>query len=119
MGLWLEHLIKLISNNCQQCGDCALFDLAYFCPMSQCPKNQRNGPCGGSFEGWCEVYPNKRRCLYVRAYERLKAYGEVGNLGRYEVPPCNWSLHHTSSWQNFYLGRDHSSKVLDLDEGRQ
>jgi methylenetetrahydrofolate reductase (NADPH) len=117
---WLEHLIKLISNNCQQCGDCALFDLAYLCPMSQCPKNQRNGPCGGSFEGWCEVYPNKRRCLYIRAYERLKAYGEEDNLGRYEIPPCNWSLRHTSSWFNFYLGRDHGSGVLDLtDEGRR
>ncbi|MEN6324762.1 MAG: methylenetetrahydrofolate reductase C-terminal domain-containing protein, partial [Syntrophomonas sp.] len=36
----LEHIIKLIGNGCKDCGDCALLDIAYLCPMSQCPKNQ-------------------------------------------------------------------------------
>jgi methylenetetrahydrofolate reductase (NADPH) len=106
----LEHLTKVLIFDCMDCGDCALIDLAYVCPMSQCPKHQRNGACGGSFEGWCEVYPGKKQCVYVKAYARLKKYGEEMQLDKDIIPPCNWDLHQTSSWINFYLGRDHTSK---------
>ena len=58
----LEHWSKVSCTTAGIAGDCALIDVAYVCPMSQCPKNQRNGACGGSHEGWCEVYPGKRRC---------------------------------------------------------
>ncbi len=106
----LEHLTKVMLFDCKDCGDCALIDVAYLCPMSQCPKNQRNGACGGSFEGWCEVYPGKKRCVYVSAYARLKKHGEEEQLDNGIVPPCNWDLYQTSSWINFYLGKDHTSK---------
>jgi methylenetetrahydrofolate reductase (NADPH) len=106
----LEHIAKVIIFDCKDCGDCALIDLAYLCPMSQCPKNQRNGACGGSFKGWCEVYPGKKQCVYVRAYARLKKHGEEAQLQNNMVPPCNWDLHQTSSWMNYYLGKDHTSK---------
>ncbi len=36
-----EHLSKVALFGCMNCGDCALFDVAYLCPMSQCPKSQR------------------------------------------------------------------------------
>lgn len=110
----LEHVIKVISNDCKDCGDCALLDLAYLCPMSQCPKNQRNGACGGSFQGWCEVYPNQKQCVYVRAYSRLKKVNEEHQLDSYHIPPANWDLYQTSSWSNFYLGRDHSAAILGI-----
>lgn len=106
----LEHITKVMIFDCKDCGDCALIDIAYICPMSQCPKNQRNGACGGSFKGWCEVYPGKKQCVYVRAYARLKKNGEEGQLRENIVPPCNWDLYQTSSWINFYLGKDHASK---------
>ncbi len=106
----IEHIIKVILFSCMNCGDCALFDVAYLCPVSQCPKNQRNGPCGGSYEGWCEIYPNERKCIWVRAYKRLKAAGREAEIGDNFVPPCNWELWDTSSWLNFYLGLDHSSR---------
>jgi methylenetetrahydrofolate reductase (NADPH) len=106
----LEHLTKVVLFDCKDCGDCALIDVAYLCPMSQCPKNQRNGACGGSFEGWCEVYPGKKKCIYVRAYARLKKHGEEVQLDNGSVPPCNWDLYQTSSWINFYMGKDHTSK---------
>jgi methylenetetrahydrofolate reductase (NADPH) len=106
----LEQLTKIVIFDCKDCGDCALIDVAYLCPMSQCPKNQRNGACGGSFEGWCEVYPGKKQCIYVRAYARLKKHGEEDELDKGSVPPCNWDLYQTSSWINFYLGKDHTSK---------
>jgi methylenetetrahydrofolate reductase (NADPH) len=105
----LEHFAKVLLYDCLDCGDCALTDVAYSCPMSQCPKNQRNGACGGSHEGWCEVYPGTRRCVYVKAYARLKHYREEGNLDAPVVAPCNWDFYQTSSWLNFYLGRDHSA----------
>ncbi|PKN76604.1 MAG: methylenetetrahydrofolate reductase [Deltaproteobacteria bacterium HGW-Deltaproteobacteria-10] len=106
----LEHITKIFLFDCRDCGDCALIDLAYICPMSQCPKNERNGACGGSFAGWCEVYPGKKKCAYVRAYARLKKHREEEQLEKFYVPPCNWELHQTSSWINFYLGKDHTSK---------
>ena len=109
-----EHIGKVTLFNCMNCGDCGLFDVAFLCPMSQCPKNQRNGPCGGSYEGWCEVNPDKK-CVWVRAYERLKGHGEEDSIGDYIVPPCNWELTGTSSWLNFYLGRDHSAKRLGIE----
>ena len=109
-----EHINKVALFGCMNCGDCGLFDVAFLCPMSQCPKNQRNGPCGGSYEGWCEVYPD-RKCVWVRAYERLKGHNEEDSIGDYIVPPCNWELMGTSSWLNFYLGRDHSAKRLGIE----
>jgi len=109
-----EHLAKTILFHCLNCGDCALFDVGFVCPMSQCPKGQRNGACGGSYQGWCEVYPNEKKCVWVQAYDRLKAYGQENSLGDYIVPPCNWELWQTSSWLNFYLGRDHTAKRLGI-----
>ncbi len=109
-----EQIIKGVTNDCQHCGDCAMLDTAYLCPQSQCPKGQRNGPCGGSFEGWCEKYPNQRKCIYVRAYDRLKSHGAEEALNGERTPPVNYDLSQSSSWINFYLGRDHSAKKLDL-----
>ena len=109
----MEHLAKVAMFGCMNCGDCSLFDVAFLCPMSQCPKNQRNGPCGGSHEGWCEVHPDKK-CVWVRAYERLKRHKEDNSIGEYTVPPCNWELMGTPSWINFYLGRDHTAKRLGI-----
>lgn len=107
---FFERESKSLLYHCKDCGDCALFDVAYLCPVSQCPKDQRNAPCGGSFEGWCEVYPNEKQCIWVRAYLRLKAHGADDQIGRAMVAPCDWRLWQTSSWINYFLGRDHSAK---------
>lgn len=125
-GSWMEgpyqgfeRITKTISNDCQECGNCAIFDLAYLCPMSQCPKNERNGPCGGSHNGYCEVYPEQDECIYVRAYRRLKADGGVEKareqLRDNYIPPADWELEGTSSWLNYYLGRDSASKAAGIE----
>jgi methylenetetrahydrofolate reductase (NADPH) len=111
---YTEHAFKTALYNCMQCGDCSLFDVAYLCPTSQCPKRQTNAPCGGSFEGWCEVYPNEKKCIWVKAYERLRATHNEDEIGDYIVPPQDWDLWETSSWLNFYNGRDHSAKRLGV-----
>jgi methylenetetrahydrofolate reductase (NADPH) len=33
-------------------------------------------------------------------------------LGECVVPPQDWSLKGTSSWLNYYLGKDHTGKKL-------
>lgn len=104
-----EKVVKGITNDCLHCGDCAMSDIAYLCPQSQCAKNQRNGPCGGSYGGWCEKYPNERKCIHVRAYELLKGHGAEDSLGIFQNPPIYFDLYQTSSWINFYLGRDHAA----------
>jgi methylenetetrahydrofolate reductase (NADPH) len=109
-----EYVNKALLFDCMDCGDCALVDVAYICPMSQCPKGQRNGPCGGSYKGWCEVYPGEKQCIWVRAYSRLKKHKEENSIGEYIVPPCKWELQHTSSWLNYYMGRDHTAKRLGI-----
>src|SRR4051812_22839979 len=55
-----ERVTKSRLFGCQMCGQCALPVTAYTCPMT-CPKQLRNGPCGGvSVQGMCEVFPAER-----------------------------------------------------------
>ncbi|MFB6109343.1 MAG: methylenetetrahydrofolate reductase C-terminal domain-containing protein [Halodesulfurarchaeum sp.] len=116
-----ERITKTITNDCQECGNCALFDMAYLCPMSQCPKNERNGPCGGSYDGYCEVYPEEQECVYVRAYRKLKADGGLEKarekLKETYIPPPDWDLEGTSSWLNFYNARDYAGKRIIGEQG--
>ena len=113
----IEYWIKFISSRCRRCGDCTLAEMAFLCPQSQCPKFLFNGQCGGSAEGWCEVFPGKRKCIYVRAYDRLKAYGEEQSLSGEYIRPRNWALDETSSWTNYFLGRDHRAETCDGTDG--
>ena len=105
---FFERVSKTAANHCQECGDCALPEIAFLCPESQCPKGQRNGPCGGSLNQWCEVYPEKRYCIWVRAYRREgMGFADPGKWKDF-VNPRNHQLHLTPSWTNFYLGLDHT-----------
>ncbi len=114
----LEDISKSLLFDCQKCGDCALVDMAYLCPESQCPKFLRNGACGGSEKTRCEVRKDKP-CVWGKVYDRLKSYKEESNLKECCVPPRNWALNGTSSWLNFYLNRDHhaSSSCPREDRG--
>ena len=60
------------------------------------------------------MYPEEKLCIWVRAYLRLKAQNKEDEIGKYVVPPCDWELWQTSSWINYFLGRDHSSKRLGI-----
>lgn len=70
----MEMAIKIAAFDCRDCGDCSLPEIAFLCPESQCAKNQRNGPCGGTRLGKCEV--GEKECIGALAYERLKAQGK-------------------------------------------
>jgi len=63
----LEHSVKGLLFDCRMCGQCILSSTGMSCPMN-CPKNLRNGPCGGVRDnGNCEVKPDMR-CVWVEAY---------------------------------------------------
>ncbi|HML33685.1 MULTISPECIES: methylenetetrahydrofolate reductase C-terminal domain-containing protein [Sporomusa] len=104
-----EYTTKTMTNQCRFCGDCAMHELGFICPMSQCPKQQRNGACGGSRDGWCEVYPGKQKCIYVTMYEGFKGHGKEERMKDKYMPPCNWDLHRTSSWLNYFNDRDYNT----------
>jgi methylenetetrahydrofolate reductase (NADPH) len=105
----LEQAAKVPMFGCRDCGDCSLPDIAYVCPESQCAKNQRNGPCGGTRDGLCEVYDSE--CIWSQAYERLKAYGEEERMLDNPVVLKDNGLTRTSAWKNTFLGRDHHGRT--------
>jgi hypothetical protein len=101
---WLEEKTKRGLFGCQMCAQCALPTTAYACPQS-CPKQLRNGPCGGVFpDGSCEVYPDMK-CVWVTAYERAEESGHVEDLRRL-VRPIDQRRWGESSWINYWRGRD-------------
>jgi methylenetetrahydrofolate reductase (NADPH) len=104
----LEQAVKVPLFGCRDCGDCSLPEIAYVCPESQCAKNQRNGPCGGTRESLCEVYDTE--CIWSQAYERLKAYGEEESMLDGPVIVKDNALAGTSAWANTFLGRDHTTR---------
>ena len=105
---WSEWIPKKLLLDCQDCGDCGIQHVAYLCPESKCPKHIRNGACGGSRDGRCEVYPDKQ-CVWFRAYQRWSSVNRIDEMVAGCVPPRMWEHNHTSSWLNFYLKRDHQS----------
>jgi len=102
---WLEEKTKHRLFGCRMCAQCALPTTAYACPQT-CPKQLRNGPCGGAFpDGSCEVYP-EMACVWVIAYERAEEAGRVEDLRRL-VRPIDHTKWGQSSWINYWQGRDH------------
>ncbi|MGA2878231.1 MAG: methylenetetrahydrofolate reductase C-terminal domain-containing protein [Bryobacteraceae bacterium] len=99
----VELAIKKPLFGCQACGNCVLGEMEYVCPMT-CPKNMRNGPCGGTFNGQCEVVP-EMACIWVKVYETAQAANRVEELKVY-IPPRNRALQGTSSFINLFLNRD-------------
>jgi len=62
----LERGVKGLLFDCRMCGQCILSATGMSCPMN-CPKNLRNGPCGGvRADGRCEVRPDMP-CVWVEA----------------------------------------------------
>jgi len=63
----VERSIKGLLFDCRMCGQCILSSTGMSCPMN-CPKNLRNGPCGGvRANGNCEVRP-EMKCVWVDAF---------------------------------------------------
>jgi len=100
-----EAFFKGMMFDCRACGQCVLSQTGMVCPMS-CPKGLRNGPCGGTLEGECEVYPN-RECVWVRIHRKTGK----DSLSRPDlIPSPDPSLSFTSSYLNLLSGRDKAGR---------
>ncbi|NPA40187.1 MAG: hypothetical protein GXO57_07075 [Thermodesulfobacteria bacterium] len=104
---WLEYFIKRWAYGCRECGECRLYEFNYNCPFGGCTKGLINGPCGGSFLGFCEMYPFKKKCVFVKAVEDAPRRKDIKKLlipGETPfIKPRNWAKKGFSSWLNFYL----------------
>jgi hypothetical protein len=91
-----EREVKGFLFDCQMCGQCALSSTGMSCPMN-CPKNLRNGPCGGVRQnGHCEVKP-EMKCVWVQAWEGAQRM--QGGLAIVDVQkPVDNRLKGRSSW---------------------
>lgn len=103
--LWIEKPAKIYLFNCRMCGQCVLHSTGMTCPMN-CPKNLRNGPCGGVRQnGHCEVIP-EMPCVWTQAWRRdshmTRYRGEIQQI----QPPINRTLQDSSSWVNMLEGID-------------
>jgi len=97
--VWLERWSKGLLFDCRMCGQCILHDTGMTCPMT-CPKNLRNGPCGGvRLNGHCEIKP-EMPCVWVQAWERSKRMPDYGREILVIQAPLNHSLKDTSAWIN-------------------
>ena len=101
----MERQAKGFFFDCKMCGQCVLHSTGLTCPMT-CPKNLRNGPCGGvRANGRCEVKPDME-CVWVKAVRRSHRIPRFGPEIDDVRPPVDWQLQGTGSWENFWSGRD-------------
>jgi hypothetical protein len=99
-----EKAVKGAIFDCRMCAQCTLPATGYACPMS-CPKQLRNGPCGGvSPDGYCEVYPQEK-CVWVLACERAEQEGRAADL-RLLQRPVDHRAWGQSSWVSYWQGHD-------------
>ncbi|MEZ5870550.1 MAG: methylenetetrahydrofolate reductase C-terminal domain-containing protein [Nitratireductor sp.] len=93
---FVERRVKGLMFDCRMCGQCILSSTGMSCPMN-CPKQLRNGPCGGvRANGNCEVEPNMP-CVWVQAWKGSQAMRD--NVAILKVQkPVDQSLRETSAW---------------------
>jgi len=93
----LERTVKGLLFDCQMCGQCVLSSTGMSCPMN-CPKQLRNGPCGGVRDnGHCEVKP-EMRCVWVEAFRGAQRIPAGLEAMRRVQPPVDQRQKGRSSW---------------------
>ena len=93
----VERSVKGLLFDCRMCGQCILSSTGMSCPMN-CPKNLRNGPCGGvRANGHCEVRP-EMKCVWVAAFAgSARIPGGIDALGQVQHA-VDRRLQGRSSW---------------------
>lgn len=93
----LERTVKGVLFDCRMCGQCILSSTGMSCPMN-CPKNLRNGPCGGVRPfGYCEVRP-EMKCVWVDAVAGSACIPGGRQAIRELQPAVDRRLQGRSSW---------------------
>ena len=98
----VEAVVKKPTFGCHMCGQCVLHSTGMTCPM-ECPKNLRNGPCGGvGSDGSCEV-DRSMTCVWFKAVNRSEKLPWSKEIFR-RNPAVDWSLQGSSAWVNAITG---------------
>ena len=98
-----EELAKGAVFDCTMCGSCVLHSTGMTCPMT-CPKNMRNGPCGGvQVDGRCEILRD-RPCIWVKAWRRAERMPRFGHEIERLLPPLDRRLQGGSAWIHDFEG---------------
>ncbi|MFA3917052.1 methylenetetrahydrofolate reductase C-terminal domain-containing protein [Ruegeria hyattellae] len=93
----VEKGVKTLLFDCKMCGQCVLSSTGMSCPMN-CPKQLRNGPCGGVRQsGYCEVKP-EMKCVWTLGWEGASHMKDGAAKIREVLPPVDRSLQGSSSW---------------------
>jgi hypothetical protein len=95
--LAVEKMTKGMLFDSQSCGQCIIGFTGMSCPMN-CPKQLRNGPCGGvRDDGSCEIKP-EMPCVWVLAWEGNKRLREDEYPLQVVQPAVDNRLIGTSAW---------------------
>ena len=81
---FIEEAIKKVGFDCRSCGQCILSTTGFVCPM-RCPKQLRNGACGGASNGMCEV-DNQKKCVWNEIYEGVDSLDKIEPLINFQKP---------------------------------
>ncbi len=93
----LERSVKGLLFDCRMCGQCVLSSTGMACPMN-CPKNLRNGPCGGvRANGRCEVRPEMKCVWHEAVLGSARIEGGAAALAQVQLP-LDRRLAGRSSW---------------------
>ena len=84
----IKH-VNDFEKRCNLCGECIQYMFDGLCPISRCPKNMLNGPCGGSINGKCEVSEDLD-CIWDIIIKKLNSEKKMFLLKRI-VEPKDWS----------------------------
>ena len=90
----IKH-INEFEKKCNLCGNCIIDKYDGLCPITRCPKNMLNGPCGGSIEGKCEI-DNNMDCIWHLIYKKFKKKNRLKELKEINEP-FNWS--NSKTWR--------------------
>jgi hypothetical protein len=107
----VERVVKGFMFDCRMCGRCVLSSTGLSCPMN-CPKQLRNGPCGGvRANGNCEVKP-EMRCVWVEAFDGAARIDGGLKLIAEVQPPVDRRLEGTSAWLRVARERSEQARAV-------
>lgn len=104
----------VIYEKCVGCGECILHLTGGICPVTLCPKNKVNGPCGDEVEGKCEASPDERECVWALIYEKLKKENNLEFLDKlYDLEEKDWSKERLEKIDLMEKRRNKYKKTID------
>ncbi len=104
----VESIGKGLLFDCQMCGNCVLSHTGMSCPMN-CPKNMRNGACGGvRMNGNCEIN-EETKCVWVQAWEGSQKMKNGQTIYK-PLKPLDFTGKGSSAWLRMVREEDKSTQ---------